>query len=283
MKIAIFGASPQGRFVRMMLDEDKYSVVVYFDNGRLPLERGNIDGIPVDTVTNASMYDFDYLIVAIPEYQNSMMRQAVSAGIPKDRILVFMKGNDSVSFLNDTRIAQLRLCIQDIKRKGVKGSMAELGVNKGDFAKYMNAGLPDRKIYLFDTFEGFCEKDFNISDNRTDYFDLFLDTNIQTVMDKMICPQNVIIRKGWFPDTLEGMPNDETYCLVSLDTDLYKPMIAGLRYFYPRLQKGGYIFIHDFMNEDWKGIRNAVTEFCEENNTGYVPVHDRCGSAIITK
>ena len=43
----------------------------------------------------------------------------------------------------------LRRCIQEIKENNVPGSMAELGVYQGDFAKYLNRGLPiGSSIYL---------------------------------------------------------------------------------------------------------------------------------------
>ncbi len=46
-----------------------------------------------------------------------------------------------------------------ICKRGLEGVVAEAGVYKGDFAKEMNRVFFDRKIYLFDTFEGFPETD----------------------------------------------------------------------------------------------------------------------------
>ena len=62
--------------------------------------------------------------------------------------------------------------------------------------------------------------------------------------------------------------------------DLYKPIKAGLEFFYPRMNKGGYIFVHDFK---WGRVRNAVTEFCTSQDVGYVVIPDQCQSAIIVK
>jgi O-methyltransferase len=71
--------------------------------------------------------------------------------------------------------------------------------------------------------------------------------------------------------------------LVSLDADLYDPIYAGLSFFYPRLVKGGYILIHDFNNDNYKGARRAVEQFCSEQNVNFVPLPDSGGSAIISK
>ena len=38
---------------------------------------------------------------------------------------------------------------------GVPGAAAELGVYRGSFARCINTLLPERRLYLFDTFEGF--------------------------------------------------------------------------------------------------------------------------------
>lgn len=57
----------------------------------------------------------------------------------------------------------------------------------------------------------------------------------------------------------------------------------GLQFFYPKLVTGGYIFIHDFNNESYKGARQAVEKFCAEQNINYLPIPDLGGSAIIVK
>lgn len=44
---------------------------------------------------------------------------------------------------------------------------------------------------------------------------------------------------------------EDSFCFVSLDMDLYKPTYEGLHYFYPRLNHGGYIFIHDCRNRGY--------------------------------
>lgn len=142
------------------------------------------------------------------------------------------------------RYATLELLIEQIREESVQGSLAELGVFRGDFSKFLNREFPERKLYLFDTFEGFDKRDVKHDlDERyssEQWFDLvenFGNTNEDDVMAKMRYPSNVIIRKGYFPETI---PQEEVdYALVSIDCDLYVPILEGLRYFYPRLKMGG--------------------------------------------
>ena len=70
---------------------------------------------------------------------------------------------------------------------------------------------------------------------------------------------------------------------VSIDADLYEPIYAGLQFFYKYLVRGGYIFVHDFNNDNYKGARKAVEQFCEEQNISFTPIPDAAGSVIITK
>lgn len=44
----------------------------------------------------------------------------------------------------------------------IKGNVAEAGVFQGDFSSVINSVFHPRKLYLFDTFEGFDEKDVYI-------------------------------------------------------------------------------------------------------------------------
>lgn len=185
--------------------------------------------------------------------------------------------------LDFVRYTTLELCCNEIKSNNVEGNLAELGVYKGEFAKRLNQLFPGKKLYLFDTFEGFDQKDIstekksNFSSGEQD----FSDTSVELVLSKMKYRDNCIVKKGFFPDSANGI--DDTFCFVSIDADLYEPILAGLRFFYPRLSHKGYIFVHDFNNDLYKGSRKAVTEFCSTNNINYLPIPDSGGTAIITK
>jgi O-methyltransferase len=185
--------------------------------------------------------------------------------------------------LDFVRYTTLELCCNEIKRNNVNGNLAELGVYKGDFAKRVNQLFPDKKLYLFDTFEGFDEKDIstekqsNFSSGDQD----FSDTSVELVLGKMKYRDNCIIKKGFFPDSAVGV-NDK-FCFVSIDADLYEPILAGLKFFYPKLESKGYIFVHDFNNDLYKGAKKAVLEFCNAYSVNYLPIPDSGGTAIITK
>ncbi len=187
------------------------------------------------------------------------------------------------NYLDYIRLSTLELVSNQIESSNLSGAVAELGVYKGKFSRYINQYFPNRKLYLFDTFKGFDEADIKTeqSNNFSHGDQDFSNTSVKNVLAIMPHPNQCIIKEGFFPETAKGL--EETFAFVSIDTDLYDPIYNGLQYFYPRLVKGGYIFVHDFNNDAYLGAKQAVIKFCSENNISFVPLPDSCGSAIITK
>ena len=180
------------------------------------------------------------------------------------------------------RSSSLELVANEIRENNISGSVSELGVFRGEFAKLINLAFPDRKFYLFDTFEGFDEKDVKIEGNIKVNTGDFSKTNVEVVLNKMKYRDNCIIKKGYFPQTAEDV--DDTFAFVSIDVDLYEPTYKGLCYFYPRLSRGGYIFIHDYNDGTrYTRVKEAVKKYCFDNGIAYFPLSDNCGSVIIMK
>ena len=173
----------------------------------------------------------------------------------------------------------------------VPGAVAELGVYKGDTAWQINSFLPEKQFYLFDTFEGFAESDIKIEKayalSRAETGE-FSDTSVGEVLQRLPHPEKCHIRKGHFPETAAGLAHAE-FSFVSIDPDLYEPALAGLEFFYPRLNEGGVIILHDFGNTQYKGVRQAVKEYNQkliamgEKPLKLVPLGDLHGSCVIIK
>jgi len=188
-----------------------------------------------------------------------------------------------IQYLDYIRLATLELISNEISKKKLNGNVAEVGVYKGKFARFINEYFPDKKLYLFDTFEGFDKKDvekekkLGLNNGSQD----FSKTSVDEVLKIMPFPRQCIIKKGFFPETAKGI--EDSFVFVSLDTDLYEPIYQGLIYFYPRMEKGGYIFVHDVNNDSYKGAAKAVDQFSAEQNISFVPIPDSCGSVVFIK
>ncbi len=178
-----------------------------------------------------------------------------------------------------------QLISQEVHQCNIEGAVAELGVFRGFNACVMNHFFPDRKLYLFDTFNGFDPRDLKADEQlgyNTRGYDNFSDTSIDLVMSKMSHKENVIVRQGWFPESAVGLEG-ESFCFVSIDADLYQPIYQGLHWFYQRLARGGYIVIDDFNWGDYPGAKKAVQDFSREVGVSYIPMPNTTGSVVIGK
>lgn len=196
---------------------------------------------------------------------------------------LFVEKNTENNLKDFTRLYMFILNLNHIFEKNIPGSLAELGVYKGNNSAVMMNYCKkyDRKLFMFDTFEGFDERDLTGVDEKQKM--QFTDTSLEEV--KKYVGENEWSRyvKGFFPDSATEESKNETYAFVSLDCDLYAPIKAGMEFFYPRLSNGGMIFIHDYSSGFFEGCKKAVDEFCEKENVSVVLMPDKSGTAVVYK
>jgi hypothetical protein len=194
----------------------------------------------------------------------------------------WVRGNVKVNGGDLPRLYALLFNTKQILAEKIPGDIAELGVFRGNSAAVFAhcARLHDRKLWLFDTFEGFDKRDLVGLDNAKTLE--FADTSVERVTD-LVGEENVRIVKGRFPQSTLVSPPDCRFCLVHIDCDLYEPAKAGLEFFYPRLSPGGLIIIHDYANPFWPGIKEALDSFCRNVPERMVVLGDKSGTAMIRK
>jgi len=152
----------------------------------------------------------------------------------------FRKHNEANNAGDLARLWSLILNLKQIIAEGIEGDFAELGVWRGNTASVLAwfAARSNRRVVLFDTFEGFHERDLKgIDAGQRAYFS---DTSVELVKEVIggECEVCEFVR-GHFPESLDSSHSARRYAAVSLDCDLYEPMKAGLRFFYPLMPKGG--------------------------------------------
>ena len=178
----------------------------------------------------------------------------------------------------------LILILRDILVNQVMGDLVELGVYKGFTAKLIHYYLPERMLFLFDTYGGFVETDLAIERSRTGHSiqSHFKSAGVKDVIS-FIKPKNnnVIPVEGVFPGSIPENLGERIFSFIHIDMDLFEPTIAALNYFYPRMSRGGYIVIHDY--NTWSGAHEAVDEFFRGKTESPVPMPDKNGSALIKK
>jgi len=143
----------------------------------------------------------------------------------------------------------------------IPGDIWECGVYKGGTAAMMAAMLnqyaPEKRLYLFDTFEGMPDtdpaKDWH---KRGD----FSDTSLEAVSAYVGFEKECVFRQGLIPDTFSGLEAC-TIAFAHIDVDIYKSILDSLAFIWPRLSKGGFIVFDDYGFPSCPGARAAVDEF----------------------
>ncbi len=163
----------------------------------------------------------------------------------------------------------------------LKGNIAELGVYKGGSARLLSElfskQVSDKKIFLFDTFMGLPKHDELVDHHREG--DLG-DTSFENVKLFLKDFSNVYFHQGLFSETLSRIEN-ELFCFVHIDVDLYSSIIECCSFFYPRLIKGGIIIFDDYGFISCPGAKKAVDEFFQDKPDS--PVYLTTGQCLVLK
>ena len=138
------------------------------------------------------------------------------------------------------------------------GDMAEIGVYQGGSAVIISEANRNKRLHLFDTFEGLPDPD-----SKQDKLMVKGDMN-NTSLDKVkeiLTPYpNVSFYKGFFPDTAGPVENTK-FSFVNNDTDIYSSTKSVLEFFYPKMVKGGIFLTHDYNDSRTPGVKLAFDEF----------------------
>lgn len=141
--------------------------------------------------------EYDYIYIGVLTYYREIMDLLQTLKVDQSKIIT-----KYVEIPTEARIECLRNIKELLDEDGVLEQCAELGVYQEDFAKEINRVFYDRKLYLFDTFEGFadsdCESEISrgyTNFNKTGYFS---NTAENMVMEKMQYKENVRMCKVFF-------------------------------------------------------------------------------------
>lgn len=215
------------------------------------------------------------------------MKTEIEQGIGPQNVQVFERCTDSVedklaSFPKYVRRQQLKrfLALYEVFKLAlpVKGSVIECGVFRGfgfmSFFKLSTILEPEnfmRKVYGFDTFEGFpsfqTEDDYRHPDTVVGT----LSSNSEEELLKLIriadddrflghIPKAELIRGDiakTAPEFLERNPH-LLVSLLFLDADLYEPTAVALKHFVPRMPKGAILAFDELDNPQWPGETLAL-------------------------
>lgn len=172
-----------------------------------------------------------------------------------------------------------------VHENDIEGDLVECGVWKGGSVMLMSMvlsqlGEKNRKIYMYDTYEGMSEptdKDVSYSgtlakdkweagksgEGKSDWCYSSLDAVKSNIASVDYPDENFVIVQGKVEETIPGtIP--EKVAILRLDTDLYDSTYHELQYLYPIVVNKGVLIIDDYGY--WKGAGEATDRYIQENN-----------------
>ncbi len=257
---------------------DTWNVFKDIKTGEL---KDEIEGLPIMPIDLAVALEPDLIVVAAatPEKSNALKYMAIRAGFMGDMLFI----SDLYQQIT-VKGAALRRLTRRLYDLGVEGNVAELGCYNGDISWQLNALMPDRKLYLFDTMEGFDDRDLAVELEKgftTVKPNEYIFAKEDYLMARLPYPENVTLKKGWFPKTAFDI-EDEKFALVYMDASLYQPTFTGMEYFFPRMSQGGVIVLCGYEDPAYGGIRKAIEDLEAKYGAFLIlPLGDLTGTVMI--
>ena len=173
-------------------------------------------------------------------------------------------------FYTDKEIEVLRNELIDIKGSidlgELEGELAEVGVYLGGTAKIIREEVPDVTLHLFDTFTGLPDI-FKKGVDPKHYYEGHCKATLQEAKKYLKGVEGIEMYKGIFPETAKQIKN-KRFAFVHIDVDIYQSTKDALEFFYPRVNIGGSIIVHDYPAH--RGVQEACDEFMESRGTFYL-------------
>jgi hypothetical protein len=161
----------------------------------------------------------------------------------------------------------------------VPGDFAEVGVFRGGGARVLKEVKNGRLLHLFDTFSGMPETD--PTRDTTHKAGDFADASLEAVQ-RYLGTAGIRYYAGFFPDTTIGHERSlDRFAFVHLDVDIYQSTLDALRFFYPRVSRGGMLVTHDYSAQSCPGVAAAYDEFFADKAERVLPVWD--SQAVVIK
>ena len=138
------------------------------------------------------------------------------------------------------------------------GTVAEIGVDKGDFSAQILIYNQPKKLHLIDIWD-------------TERYNKEKRKEVELKFEKEIISQNVVINLGYSTKVVDIF-EDSYFDWIYIDTNhSYETTKEELKLYSPKMKKGGIIAGHDYVVGFWNGlvkfgVIEAVNEFCVCND-----------------
>lgn len=183
------------------------------------------------------------------------------------------------------RMFALYKAVEYVVKNKIEGDFVECGVWKGGSSMLiaktlLKFGVNDRRIWMYDTYEGMVEpgeedqdpsghsahevwKSLVREDNKSGWCVSSL-AEVKKNLESTNYPSNLLnFVEGKVEDTIpKNKPTDEI-AMLRLDTDWYESTRHEMNNLFPQLVQKGIIIIDDYGH--WLGAKKAIDEYVDQN------------------
>lgn len=213
----------------------------------------------------------------------------------KDFIQVYNKVKDQ-TMVRIERCYTLYRSVKYILKNNIEGDLVECGVWKGGSSMLMahallQSGASNRKIYMYDTYEGMSKPGQADGENAMDQWEkgktdgthnTMCYSPFETVRSNILSTgypaENIVMVKGRVEETIPGT-KPSAIALLRLDTDWYESTKHELEQLYPLLAKHAPLIVDDY--GAWQGAKKAVDEYFNSVPNTFIGRIDYTGRVII--
>lgn len=195
---------------------------IYDESGTV---KDEIEEMPIMPIDAAVSCEPDLMILAASnEEDDTALKHMLFRADYRGEVISLFEQNKDFSI----KTAVIRKVSWRLEELGVQGAAADLGTYCGDISWQLNALMPERRLYIFDT-----QQASERAQSR--------------LLARMPYEEQVRIRMGRFPETAYDL-EEEHYAFVHIDTQVYDVICPGIQYFFPRMSKGGMILVSGYEN-----------------------------------
>ncbi len=175
---------------------------------------------------------------------------------------------------NQVSVIEIREILTEISEvitSGLQGAICEFGCYAGTtsllISKFLEKSQTNKKLYVYDSFEGLPEKGSKDSSSvgiefkpgelefsKKDFINNYKKARVRLP----------IINKGWFSD-LRDADLPPKVALAFLDGDYYSSVLDPLNLIKDKLEVGSVVIVDDYLNPKLPGASRALDEWVKIN------------------
>jgi len=188
--------------------------------------------------------------------------------LPSEFEIYRKRFNIKMSYSNINRFSYFQRLFSQIQE--VNGDIVECGVGYGksllNLAYLIKNETKSRKLWGFDSFEGFQEENESKEHTKGKYKDITIfdihNLLISYGLDAEFVKTQVSLIKGFFEDSL--LKHHGEIALLHIDADLYESYKVVFKELYPKVAKGGIVAFDEYLgtleHNKWPGAYRAINE-----------------------